>query len=66
MLRTTSATVTSLAILFEVPGAILIAALWLGQVPPVSILPAVLLLFVGLVLVIRAGDSRVPSETPPV
>lgn len=66
VLRTTSATVTSLAILFEVPGAILIAALWLGQVPPVSILPAVLLLFVGLVLVIRAGDSRVPSETPPV
>jgi drug/metabolite transporter (DMT)-like permease len=66
VLRTTSATVTSLAILFEMPGAILIAAIWLGQVPPVSIVPAVVLLMVGLVLVIRAGDRRVPSETPPV
>jgi drug/metabolite transporter (DMT)-like permease len=66
VLRTTSATVTSLAILFEVPGAILIAALWLGQVPPVAIVPALVLLVVGLVIVIRAGDRRVPSETPPV
>jgi hypothetical protein len=58
--------VTSLAVLFEVPGAIIFAALWLGQVPPLAILPAVALLGVGLVLVIRAGDRAVPSETPPV
>lgn len=66
VLRTTSATVTSLAILFEMPGATLIAAVWLGQVPPLSIVPAVALILAGLVLVIRAGDPRTPSESPPV
>jgi drug/metabolite transporter (DMT)-like permease len=66
VLRTTPATVTSLAILFEMPGATLIAALWLGQVPPLAIVPALVLLFAGLVLVIRSGDRDVPSETPPV
>lgn len=66
VLRTTSATVTSLAILLEMPGATLIAAVWLGQVPPPIVVPAVVLLFTGLVLVIRAGDPRVPSESPPV
>lgn len=66
VLRTTSATVTSLAILFEMPGATLIAAVWLGQVPPLAIVPALVLLFAGLVLVIRAGDRRTPLETPPV
>ncbi len=66
VLRSTSATVVSLAVLFEVPGAILIAAVWLGQVPPVAILPAVVLLGIGLVLVIRSADGDVPLETPPV
>lgn len=66
VLRSTSATVVSLAVLFEVPGAILIAALWLGQVPPLAILPAVVLLFAGLVLVIRSGERGLPTETPPV
>jgi drug/metabolite transporter (DMT)-like permease len=66
VLRTTSATVTSLAILLEMPGATLIAALWLGQVPPLSIVPAVALIFSGLFLVIRAGDPRTPTESPPV
>jgi drug/metabolite transporter (DMT)-like permease len=66
VLRTTSATVTSLAILLEMPGATIIAAVWLGQVPPLSLIPAVVLIFAGLVLVIRAGDPRMPTETPPV
>lgn len=66
VLRTTSATVTSLAILLEMPGATIIAAVWLGQVPPLSLIPAVVLIFGGLVLVIRAGDPRTPTETPPV
>ena len=34
VLRTTSPTVVSLAILFEAPGAALIAAVWLDQLPP--------------------------------
>jgi drug/metabolite transporter (DMT)-like permease len=66
VLRTTSATVTSLAILLEMPGATIIAAVWLGQVPPLSLIPAVALIFGGLVLVIRAGDPHTPTETPPV
>jgi len=57
----------SLAILLEMPGSTLIAAAWLGQVPPAAIIPAVVLLFAGIALVIRtttrAGDA--PTETPP-
>lgn len=56
VLLTTSATVASLAILFEMPGATLLAAIWLGQTPPLVILPAVALLFFGLVLVIRSAE----------
>lgn len=68
VLRSTSATVTSLAILFEVPGAILVAALALGRTPPLSLLPAVALLFVGLVVLIRsATPAQGPvSESPPI
>jgi drug/metabolite transporter (DMT)-like permease len=64
VLVTTSATVASLAILFEMPGATLLAALWLGQTPPLVILPAVALLFIGLIIVIRSGDRArlTPSE----
>jgi drug/metabolite transporter (DMT)-like permease len=66
VLATTSATVVSLAILLEMPGATIIAALTLQQLPPVGILPAVALMFTGIVLVIRSGSRTVPSETPPV
>lgn len=58
VLRSTSATVVSLAILFEVPGAALIAGLWLGQVPPVSALPGLALLLAGVAIVIRRGRPR--------
>ncbi|MGH8939325.1 MAG: DMT family transporter, partial [Actinomycetes bacterium] len=44
VLRTTSPTVVSLAILFEVPGAAVIAAVWLGQTPPAAAVPAAALL----------------------
>jgi drug/metabolite transporter (DMT)-like permease len=67
VLATTSATVVSLAILFEMPGSTLIAAAWLGQVPPAAIIPAVVLLFIGIALVIRTTTrpDGVPSESPP-
>jgi drug/metabolite transporter (DMT)-like permease len=61
VLRTTSPTVVSLAILFEIPGATLIAALWLGQTPPVGVLPAAALLLVGVAIVIGSG-AGVPPE----
>lgn len=64
-LATTSATIASLAILFEMPGSTLIAALWIGQIPPLAILPAVALLFAGLVIVIRSGDRAQPNSSPP-
>ncbi len=61
VLRTTSPTVVSLAILFEVPGAAVIAALFLGQHPPLAALPAAVLLLVGIAVVV---SSR-PRDLPP-
>jgi drug/metabolite transporter (DMT)-like permease len=55
VLATTSATVVSMAILFEMPGSTLLAAWWVGQVPPIQIWPAVALLLAGIVVVIRSG-----------
>ena len=65
VLRTTSPTIVSLAILFEVPGAIVVAALLVGQLPPASVLPAVVLMLVGVALVIRSQGSEVPEPEPP-
>lgn len=62
VLRTTSPTVVSLAILLEVPGAGLLAAVWLDQVPPLSALPGLVLLLVGIGLVVRAGARAIPVE----
>jgi drug/metabolite transporter (DMT)-like permease len=66
VLSTTSATVVSLAILLEMPGATLIAAVALGQLPPLGIVPAVMLIFGGIVMVIRYGTRDVPTESSPV
>ena len=66
VLKRTSATITSLAILFEVPGAILIAAIVIGQLPPLALLPAVALLFTGLFVLIRSTPSAAPSESSPL
>lgn len=66
VLRTTSPTVVSLALLLEIPGAAVIAAVALGQVPPVAALPAAVLLLVGLGIVVyeRPPDVEpaIPSE----
>jgi len=63
VLSTTSATVVSLAILFEMPGATIVAAIWLGQVPPLALLPAAALILIGLVIVIRAAEGRPGPQT---
>ncbi len=60
-LRSLSATTISLAILLEMPGAVLIAWFWPGQQPPWQIFPAVVLIMTGLVIVIsstRAGYAK--------
>lgn len=64
VVRTTSATVVSLALLFEVPGATLVAWVWLGQTPSPLLLPAIALLLVGLGLVIVSATRATPTETP--
>ena len=61
VLRSTSPTVVSLALLLEIPGAALIAAAALGQTPPLAALPAALLLLVGLGIVVSSGSDVEPS-----
>ena len=64
VLRTTSATVVALAILFEVPGAALLAAVWLGQTPPLAAVPALVLLLLGIALVISSRGRDTPPTVP--
>jgi drug/metabolite transporter (DMT)-like permease len=44
----------ALAILLEVPGASLVAWVWLGQAPPLSVLPGAALMLLGLGVVVSA------------
>ncbi len=62
VLRSTGPLVVSLAILFEVPGASLIAAVFLNQGIRLAQLPGALLLLVGIATVIRAGARAQPVE----
>lgn len=64
VLRSTSATVVSLALLLEVPGAALIAAATLGQTPPWAALPAALLLLLGLGIVISSAGDDIEASQP--
>jgi drug/metabolite transporter (DMT)-like permease len=66
VLATTSATIVSMVILLEAPLSTIIAAIFLGQVPPVTLMPAALLLFAGLVLVIGSTTKATPTETSPI
>jgi len=56
VLRTASPTVVSLSILFEVPGAALLALVWLHQRPSLSVLPGIVLLLAGVAVVVRRGS----------
>lgn len=60
LLATISPTVVSMTILLEVPGAALLAGLFLGQTPPLTVYGGLLLILVGLALVVGAR-SRVDS-----
>jgi drug/metabolite transporter (DMT)-like permease len=61
-LRATSPTVVSMVILLEVPGAAIVALIWLGQRPPASALPGLILLLLGLLVVARSRGRGVPVE----
>jgi len=54
-LQRTSATTVSVLILLEVPGAALLAWLWLGQTPRPAALPGLALLVAGVAVVIIGG-----------
>jgi drug/metabolite transporter (DMT)-like permease len=61
VLRSVDPTLLSLAILFEIPGAALLAAVLLDQRPPLLALPAAALLVAGLALVISDSARTRPS-----
>jgi drug/metabolite transporter (DMT)-like permease len=56
------ATAVSMAILLEVPGAAVIAALWLGQTPPLAAIPAAALMLAGIAMVL--GTLRTTAAAP--
>jgi drug/metabolite transporter (DMT)-like permease len=58
VLGTTSPTLVSVAILFEIVGSALLAWAAFDEVPPVSAIPAAILIGVGVVLVVRSGAEE--------
>ena len=57
LLATVSPTVVSLALLLEIPGAALIAAAWLGQVPTPAAFLGLALILAGIAAVVRSSRS---------
>jgi drug/metabolite transporter (DMT)-like permease len=66
VLRTTSATVVSVAILFEIVGSTLIAWAAFGETPPAGAYPAAVLIAAGTVLVVLAGRPGAAPLAPAV
>ena len=65
LLATMSPTVVSMTMLLEVPGAALLAGVFLGQTPPLAVYVGLALVCAGLAIVIRAGGAAVvPGEAP--
>jgi drug/metabolite transporter (DMT)-like permease len=64
VLSTVGPTVVGLAILLEVPGALLVALVLLHQAPPLLAVPGMVAVVLGVALVIRSSSS--PTVTEPV
>lgn len=64
VLRSISATSVSVAILFEVVGASIIAAIAFDETPPIQAAPAGALILTGIIVVIRSGRRRPPEGVP--
>lgn len=62
LLVTMGPTVVSLVLLLEVPGAALLAAVFLGQAPPAGVYAGLVLIVVGLGLVVSARRTPPPVE----
>ncbi|MEU4237761.1 DMT family transporter [Actinoplanes sp. NPDC026619] len=65
-LQRTSATTVSVLILLEVPGAALLAWLWLDQRPRLATLPGLALLLAGVLVVILGATRANRSAVDPV
>ncbi len=63
-LKRVSPAIVSLIIFFEVPVSSLLAIWWLGQTPPLGILPGIALILIGCVLVVTRSRSSKPELTP--
>jgi drug/metabolite transporter (DMT)-like permease len=59
---TVGPTIVSLAILLEVPGALIVALVLLHQAPPLLALPGMVAIVVGVTLVVRAGRPTTVVE----
>lgn len=64
VLRSISPTAVSVAILFEVVGATVIAAIAFSETPPLAAAPAGILILAGIIVVIRSGRSRTTEGAP--
>jgi drug/metabolite transporter (DMT)-like permease len=62
LLATVSPMVVSLTILLEIPGASLIAAAWLGQVPGPAAFAGLALILAGMAVVILSAPSSAEGE----
>jgi drug/metabolite transporter (DMT)-like permease len=58
VLRTTSPTLVSVAILFEIVGSAVLAWIAFDEVPPASAVPAAVLIAAGVVLVVRSNAKE--------
>ena len=63
-LHRVSATTISVLLLLEVPGAALLAWVWLGQEPRAAALPGLALILAGVVVVILGSAARTTRATP--
>jgi drug/metabolite transporter (DMT)-like permease len=66
VLAATGPTVVSVAVLFEIVGATLLAQWWFGERPHAATVPAALLIIAGVVLVLRSTDAAVTPEISPL
>ncbi|MEX2293782.1 MAG: DMT family transporter [Acidimicrobiales bacterium] len=64
VLRAITPTIVSVAILFEILGASLIARVAFGESPPVAAWPAALLIGAGVVVVVRSGEDAADLVEP--
>jgi drug/metabolite transporter (DMT)-like permease len=64
VLGTTSATVVSVAILFEILGSTILARIFFDESPPLAAIPAAVLIGAGVVVVVRSGRQPAVSGAP--